>query len=334
MYPAQSYSIDFSAFLSPLGAAVQQGYGVTKSGDGLSYVVASTANLATSASGTVDGIQLSLIGNPGDTVQVQRDAKVDASITGLGTGAEEDAYLDATGKIVRFSAGTGVKYIGRADKLGAVQLQLAGTNGGAVASGYDTADHAGGGQEVLSLSGSGGKVVVRNGAPVIEWDATAASPTLDQAARTTDAATQTLTVRAQDAFATAAGANRFGGDVVICSGAYSTPNGSGYNAPAGMLKFRLGGTNVSQPSQRDWLVVQDGGYSQVKTGHVNLKTTAGGNFYCAGAFIDPLTLVDNVGIENRLMRVLGSTSRRRDSRRTVETPGGARNNSSKNRQQS
>ena len=126
-------------------------------------------------------------------------------------------------------------------------------------------------------------------------------------ARASDAVTETLILSGQDAFATATGANKFGGDVVICSGAFQLTGGSGYNGPAGKLKLRLGGTNANQPNQRDWLTVQDGGQdaAHVRTGTVNLKT-AGGDFYCAGAFIDPTTLIDNVG--NGATTIIGVAS--------------------------
>ena len=50
-FPAQSYSIIFSAFLAAAGDGVLQGYAVTKSQDGKSYVTATTAALAVSEIG-------------------------------------------------------------------------------------------------------------------------------------------------------------------------------------------------------------------------------------------------------------------------------------------
>ena len=123
--PAQSYSILFSAFISTLGGSVPQGYAVTKSQDGNSYVVATTANLALSASGTIDGVQLNPIANPGDTVQVQRDAKVDKALLSLGPGAVENAVVDANGKVQRASVASGVP-LGLVDKEGGVAINLAG----------------------------------------------------------------------------------------------------------------------------------------------------------------------------------------------------------------
>lgn len=212
--PAQSYSILYSAYLSPTGAVVPAGYAVTKSADGRSFVIATTANLAASSSGTIDGIALTL-GNPNDTIQIQEDATVEPSVCPwLGAGSIESAVVDANGKVQRASVAAGI-LIGSVTKDGAVKLQqsgaivtslagdatgaalantvvalrnatipaLAGNVGkalvltalgafsflayGTATSGYDTADHSGGGQEVLSLTGSGGTVLVRSAVPVV-----------------------------------------------------------------------------------------------------------------------------------------------------------------------
>jgi len=122
---AQNYSIVFSAVVSLLGGTVPQGYAVTKSSDGTSYVIASTANLATSASGTIDGVALET-GAGGSTIHIQRDAKVPASAVGFtGTGIIENAVVDSNGLVRRASAASGT-LLGIVDKEGAVQINLAG----------------------------------------------------------------------------------------------------------------------------------------------------------------------------------------------------------------
>lgn len=207
--PAQSYSIEYNAFLHPLGSGSTMGYAATKSADGTGYVIATTAAMAASASGSYHGIMLET--QPvGCTIQIQSDAIVDPSVCPwLGTGIVEDAVVDGNGKVWRASqsAGTAVGTVfkdgsvelkkssaaattlgGDADGpalsntvrkiLGATVAALAGNVGkalvltgasafgfvsfGTAASGYDTADHGGGGQEVLSATGSGGVFTVHD----------------------------------------------------------------------------------------------------------------------------------------------------------------------------
>jgi hypothetical protein len=129
--PAQSYSILFSAFLSLTGPTVRQGYAITRAVGG-TIVEASTANIAAGVSGTIDGIALEL-GNPGDNIQVQRDAEVAPGlIAWLGTGIEEAAVVDADGKVQRASVAAGT-VIGTVTKDGAVKLAPAGVAGGVAA---------------------------------------------------------------------------------------------------------------------------------------------------------------------------------------------------------
>lgn len=123
--PAQSYCILFTAYLNAVAATVPAGYAVTKSSDGVSYVVANTANLAASTSGAYDGVAL-VLGNASEVIQIQRDAKVDKDvIPWLGSGGIENAVVDANGKIWRASQASG-SVIGIVDKEGGVQLRLDG----------------------------------------------------------------------------------------------------------------------------------------------------------------------------------------------------------------
>ena len=151
--PSQSYSIEFSALLSPVAGAVTAGYGLTKDAAGTSYVIATTANIAASKSGTIDGIALQSA-NQGENIAIQIDGRVDPSVTGLGTGIVENAVVDANGALKRASASAGV-LVGTVNKEGAVFLYLpsgiaASTPAPTITSlNYTRGDIGGGGQSIV-----------------------------------------------------------------------------------------------------------------------------------------------------------------------------------------
>lgn len=239
-YPAQSWSILFAAFLSPLGASVPQGYAITKSTDGLSYVVASTANLATSSSGTIDGIQLNSIANPGDTVQVQRDAKVDKAILPwLGNGGIENAVVDSNGKVWRASQASGV-IIGTVDKEGGVSINLAGS--GAVAALNLIGDVNGPvtANLVYAISGNAGVVAIKGGT----WNiGVGVALSVSQVAPTSDVATNAITWATQPAYSGAV-TNKLGGAWIVNLGANTGGVPLGASTAVGMWHLQYSGTDI------------------------------------------------------------------------------------------
>lgn len=212
--PAQSYSIVFSAWVSPTSGGGLKGYALTKSGDGLSYVIATTAALAASHSGTIDGIALEDFAG-GQTIQVQRDAKVEANVCSwLGNGAVENAVVDSTGRVMRASQASGV-VIGQVDKEGGVSINLAGS--GAVAALNLVGDVNGptAANQVWSISGNAGAVSVLGGA----WSVAAAiALAVTQLAPTSDATVHDITYETQSAYASGA-SNVVGGSFQVTLGA-------------------------------------------------------------------------------------------------------------------
>lgn len=93
---------------------------------------------------------------------------------------------------------------------------------------------------IAAISGASSKTIIRSTSPTLEWAETTASPLLSQAARTTDAAPQDMTVRPQAPWASATGANRTPGSYVVdlqaivAGGAYPR------------LKVKYGGTTTAE----------------------------------------------------------------------------------------
>lgn len=124
--PVNSFAIHFSAFLHPLAGAVPIGYAVTKDETNTGFVVATDANLAVSASGTIGGVAIQT-GQGGRVIEVQEDAIVPPELVPfVGPGAANDfAVVDDLGRVVRSASATS-KTVGRCGKDGSVSLNLSG----------------------------------------------------------------------------------------------------------------------------------------------------------------------------------------------------------------
>ena len=114
-----------------------------------------------------------------------------------------------------------------ASSSGTTALQGPGTNGGLVMQAN------GSGNVVLSASTGtigqsiGGTVQTLFSAGLYQWQPTIASPAFTQATRTTDAATQALTVQAQSAYASSTGSNVNGGALLLQGGAAKANGATG-----------------------------------------------------------------------------------------------------------
>jgi hypothetical protein len=102
-----------------------KGYGVTRMSDG-TYATATTSNLGSSTTGTVDGIAIA-DGTANKQLQVCTIGRLDtAYVVGSPSGAVgEAAVVDSTGKLQRASAGAGV-FVGSFDARGDVALTAIG----------------------------------------------------------------------------------------------------------------------------------------------------------------------------------------------------------------
>lgn len=168
--PLQSYSILYSAFLAPTADTIPLGYGVTRVTGG--YAVASTANLAVSLSGGVDGVALEL-GNPGKSIQVQKDAEVPPGlIPWLGTGIRESAVIDANGKVQRASVATGT-VIGTVTKDGGVVFPGGSSGIGTLAGDVTGASSA---NTVVKIQGRSVTTGVPSSGDALVWNGSAWAP--------------------------------------------------------------------------------------------------------------------------------------------------------------
>lgn len=116
-------SVNWSAVVHSSGD-VQLGYAVTLADDGRTFVHATTAALAASTSGVIEGVPL-LAGSPRQAIPIQQCGRIDAAYVPFGgAGNNTDfATLDSLGRIVRSPIQTTTS-IGRFAKDGSVTLDL------------------------------------------------------------------------------------------------------------------------------------------------------------------------------------------------------------------
>jgi len=108
-----------------LGGSVSTGYAVTADAAGTTAVVATTANIAASKTGSYDGVAIQT-NVAGKIIEVQRVGRVDAAyVPWLGAGSSEVLVADANGKLQRASAASGTA-IGIVDKQGNAWISLPG----------------------------------------------------------------------------------------------------------------------------------------------------------------------------------------------------------------
>lgn len=135
-----SVSIHWSATLAGSAGDLPLGYGLTKSADGSGFVIATTANLAASASGRIHGMPLT-VGSAGGAFALQQGGVVaPANAPFVGTGNATDyAIVNASGQVVRSASAVSGLTVGLCCKDGSVQLgvglDLSGGGGGSVPTG-------------------------------------------------------------------------------------------------------------------------------------------------------------------------------------------------------
>src|SRR5687768_4834569 len=121
--PVTSASVLWSAVLHSTAGNIPLGYALTKSSDGRGFVVATTANLAASASGRIHGVPLTTGSYPG-SVQIQQDGIVEpAYLPFVGVGNSTDyANVNSLGRVVRSASFSSGSTIGVCGADGSVKL--------------------------------------------------------------------------------------------------------------------------------------------------------------------------------------------------------------------
>lgn len=126
-----SYSVTFSAVLASSAGTVTGGYFATSNSTGTGFVVATTANLAASKSGVVEGVFLQG-GSAGQSVPIQSDGRIPAEICAalVGTGNATD-YIECSALGVPTRTTDATNAIGKAGKDGSFSLGLGGVSSAA-----------------------------------------------------------------------------------------------------------------------------------------------------------------------------------------------------------
>ncbi len=128
-----AYANVFTRIVHASAGAAPLGYGATKMSGG-TFATATTSNLASSVTGTVDGVALAA-GVVGQEQQYANGGFVDkAYVPGIGSGIVENAVCSSTGQIVRASAASG-PIVGVCNKEGDLFINAVGLGGSAVSIG-------------------------------------------------------------------------------------------------------------------------------------------------------------------------------------------------------
>lgn len=165
---AASYSVQYDSVLVATSGNVGVGYGLTHDASGRYMVTATSANLATSSSGVIEGVSISNA-QPQWAIMMKCDSRVDATLVpfvGTGNGTDYAVVDGTTGRVVRSSSLTSTT-IGRCAKDGSVTLDLGLSSFGGYATlsgdviGNPTAN------QLVAFTGTAGVVDAR--ATTVQW---------------------------------------------------------------------------------------------------------------------------------------------------------------------